>query len=178
MRRHRLVSFISAVVLAGGFAILGTSGSASAATCFGASCAGHDPALYNCSATHTVSAVAQVNGVTLATVENRFSSGCDSNWGRAQLSAAGLQAGDSLVVDVFALDRNGVNEYMCYPGPSNTGRTQESCTCTNLSFCPSGTYHGSSWAYTDMVDGKNVATARVFVYNSSGQWITQAEASQ
>lgn len=178
MRLGRLAAFTGALVIAGGFAIVGMAGSASAATCYGASCAGHDPAIYGCSVTHTVSAAAQLNGVTLATVENRYSGGCVTNWGRAQLSAAGLQAGDSIVVDVYAQDRNGVNEYMCYPGPSNTGQLQENCNCPNLSFCPSGTYRGSSWAYTDMVDGDKLATARIFVYNSSGKWITQAEISQ
>lgn len=178
MRLPRLAAFASTLVMAGGFAILGMAGSASAATCYGASCAGHDPVIYGCSASHTVSAAAKLNGVTLATIQNRFSSGCDTNWGRAQLSPAGLQARDSIVVDVLAQDRNGINEYMCYPGPSNTGHLQENCYCPNLSFCPSSTYGGSNWAYTDMVDGKNLATARVFVYNSSGQWITQAEVSQ
>src|SRR5579859_7368660 len=70
MRRHRLAACASALLMAGGLAILGMPGSASAATCYGASCAGHDPAVYSCSASRTVSAAAQLNGTTLATVEN------------------------------------------------------------------------------------------------------------
>jgi hypothetical protein len=49
-------------------------------------------------------------------------------------------------------------EFMCYPGPSNTGRLLETCT---------GHYPGVLPAYTDMVDGTNLTWANAYVYHGS-----------
>jgi hypothetical protein len=62
-------------------------------------------------------------------------------------------------VDVYTTDSLGKYEYMCYPGPGNTGSLTE--------YCSGATYDGSLWIYSDMVDGTNTATARVFVYTCS-----------
>jgi hypothetical protein len=156
--------------MAGGFAVIGTAASASAASCSGYSCHGHDPNVYGCSVSSTASAPANFNGTQVATVYNRYSQNCNANWGRGQLTQAGLNAHDSIIVDVFTTDSHGTHEYMCYPGPNNTGALTENCS--------GATYGGSAAIFSDMVDGTNTATADVYVYNSSGTFITSASASQ
>jgi hypothetical protein len=58
---------------------------------------------------------------------------------------------------------------LCYPGPGNTGDLTEYCT---------GTYGGGSVAYSDMVDGTNLATAYAYVYNAVGRLIATLSISQ
>ena len=122
-----------------------------AATCYGFTCHGHDPVKYGCSISSTTS-----TSDNLVTLWNRYSASCNANWARAQLSPVALLLGDSMEVQVSTTDSHGSFEYMCYPGPSDTGQLQEYCT---------GHYGGSSAAYTDMVDGTNLATATAYVFS-------------
>lgn len=181
MLRRRLVVLASTLILAGGFAVLGSVNSASASlSCKAYSCHGRDPSknYYNCVASvgSTKSATAyNSRGVALATVKNIYSYGCVANWAQGQLTQAGLNAGDVIFVDIYTTDSQGHYEYMCIPGPSNTGNLKENC---------SGFYGGSQLLYTDMVDGTNVTTAEVSVWPSgtqfppSGPPIAHASASQ
>jgi hypothetical protein len=63
-----------------------------------------------------------------------------------------------------AIATNDGTEFMCYPGPSDTGQPKEYCT---------GNYGGPSIAFTDMVYGQKSATAIVYVYNVRGRQIAQ-----
>ncbi len=103
------------------------------------------------------------------TLWNRYSSGCRSNWARAQLSSAAVGAGYKLQIAIATKDSRGVNEYICYPGPSNTGLTYVACTSS---------YTGSSIIYGDMVDGTNLTQAFAEVFNSAGALIDIVEADQ
>lgn len=137
---------------------------APALSCSGFSCHGHDPVLYGCSvlSTKTVS-----DG--LMTLQNRFSGNCDANWARAELSAVALGAHDSLEVAITTKDSHGQTETMCFPGPSNTGNLVENCN---------GSFRGSGFAFTDMVDGTNLTTAEAIVLNSGGQQIDFLQVQQ
>jgi hypothetical protein len=126
--------------------------------------------VYGCTASSTVTVPVKVGSTQVATLWNRYASNCNANWGRAQLTSAGLSAHDTFIVDVFTNDSRGTFEYMCYPGPDNTGEIEE--------LCSGATYGGSAQAFTDMVDGTNTTTADVYVYNSSGTQIASASASQ
>lgn len=162
----------AAVIVATAAAAIGVTASpAAAATCWGYSCHGHDPVVYGCSATSTVSNTAyDTDGVAVAVVDNRYSAGCNANWARAHLTDAGLARGYRIQAEITTTDSHGTYEDMCYPGPSNTGALTEYCT---------GTYGGSTgWIYTDMVDGTNVTHAYVWVYTSSGVYRTGARADQ
>lgn len=95
---------------------------------------------------------------------------CEDNFAMGTLTSAGLKARDSFEIVIQATDVNGHNEYMCYPGPSNTGSITE--------FCDGSAYGGSGNAWTDMVDGTHVTTANIYVGDSSGRFIGSATASQ
>jgi hypothetical protein len=156
---YKLAVFAGTIALAAGFAVL-SAGSASAASCSGYSCHGHDPVVYGCSASSTTTANAKVNGTVVATVQNRYAGNCNANWVRGQLTQAGVNDHYWIVVDIYTTDSHGTNEYMCYPGPNNTGNLNE--------YCSGSTYGGNTqFIYSDMVDGTNTATARVFVYTCS-----------
>lgn len=173
MRLSRLSAFLGGIVLFSGVVVFGTSSIASAAGCSGYGCHGLDPVAQGCSASSTVQASANYNGTAVAIVQNRYASNCNSNWTRAELTTAGLNAHDSFIIDMFTTDSHGLHEYMCYPvvsGQNGTGFLQETCS--------GGTISGSGFWYGDMVDGTNTATADVYVYNSSGTFITSASASQ
>ena len=96
--------------------------------------------------------------------------------GPGQLTSAGVNDHYWIVVDIYTTDSHGTNEYMCYPGPNNTGNLNE--------YCSGSTYGGNTqWIYSDMVDGTNVTTARVFVYTCSyfpncPNYVASAAASQ
>jgi hypothetical protein len=122
-------------------------------TCHGYSCHGHDPVRYRCSVSSTTS-----TSDHLVTLWNRYSFNCNANWGRARLKPVALLLGDRMQVFISTTDSKGKFESMCYPGPSDTGHIEEDCT---------GAYRGSLPAYTDMVDGTNVAWATVLVYNGN-----------
>jgi hypothetical protein len=166
-RRILVALFVTA---AGGLAGVASATPASAstlspaATCFGYGCHGHDPVIYNCAVASTTT-----TSDGLMTLQNRYSSNCNANWARAELSASALGAYDTLEVAVTTSDSHGQTETMCYPGPSNTGNLIENCT---------GSFGGSGFAYTDMVDGTNLTTAEAIVLNSSGQQIDFLQVQQ
>jgi len=137
------------------------SASASHPVCSGYYCHGHDPMIYAC----TVSASAGYSD-SLATLWNRYSANCNSNWGRAQLSSSALQAGDSIRVSISTDDSKGNNEFYCAPGLSNSGYLTEYCTAW---------YAGPDIIFSDMTDGTNVTFAAAYVYNSTGQQIDLLE---
>jgi Protein of unknown function (DUF2690) len=176
----KLAAVAAAITLAAGFAVLGSAGSASAATpaanCSGYSCHGHDPVVYGCTASSTTTANASVSGTVVATVQNRYASNCNANWVRGQLTSAGVSRHYWIVVDITTTDSHGTGEYMCYPGPNNTGNLNE--------FCSGSTYGGNTtFIFSDMVDGTNTATARIFVYTCSyfpncPNYVTSASTSQ
>src|ERR1022692_3386242 len=169
---RRLSALAGAGLLAAGLAVLGPAGSASAGAsniCYGYTCHGHDPVIFGCPASSTVTVPVKYNGTQVATLYNRYSSYCNANWGRAQLSTAGYAAHDSFLVEVDTTDSLGHYEFMCYPGPANTGHLTEPCT---------GTYAGNLAAYCDMVDGTHSTTAAVQVFDSTGRLLTTAFASQ
>jgi hypothetical protein len=130
-----------------------------AVSCYADTCHGHDPVIYNCSVSSTASS-SDAN----VTVWRRWSGNCDASWARAQLSAAAISNGYTMEVAASTTNRYGQDEFMCYPGPSNTGALNEYCT---------GTYGGSLPAYTDMVDSKNLVTAIAYIYNRLGRFIDQ-----
>ena len=167
MKRVRRTVAILATAFLLGLLGMGVSATpASAATCSGYSCAGHDPVNAGCSASSTKTTTG-----TYATVWNRYSSGCNANWARAQLTSAAFNAGDSMLIVVTTTDSRSQSESMCYPGPSDTGQLNE--------YCYSGQYYsGSSAAYTDMVDGTHVAQAFAYVYDAGLNLIATYEADQ
>jgi hypothetical protein len=147
---------------------------ASAAGCYSYSCVGHDPQVYGCSWDTWVRNYAHdSSGTTVATITNWYSYNCHTNWGAASLTAAALNAGHTMYVEVTTVDTHGVREFMCYPGPSDTGQTWEGCT--NY---PYSGYGGPYLAWTDMVEGTNVTQAAVIVQTSGGSFIGSATASQ
>jgi hypothetical protein len=145
---------------------------ASAAGCYGYTCHGYDLYHFGCTYTSSTTADAVSGGVRLATVYNRYSGGCKSNWAEAVLSPAAINAGDKMVIGIWTTDSKGNYEEMDYPGPSNTGALTE---LWNSSY---GYYGGSASAYGDMVDGTNVTYAFVNVYDRNGKLIASAYASQ
>jgi len=138
---------------AAGAAVTTPARPASTQTCHGFTCHGRDPLTYHCSIWTTTSASDK-----LVTLWNRYSLNCNTNWARAKLSPLALVLGDSMEVKITTVDSKGKFEFMCYPGPSNTGRLLETCT---------GHYRGVLPAYTDMVDGTNLTWANAYVYHGS-----------
>lgn len=164
---------MASLTLFGGLVVFGTVASASAATCSGWGCHGLDPSAKGCSASSTVQTSANFNGTTLAILQNRYAGNCNANWARAELTTAGLNAHDTFVIDIFTTDSRGDFEYMCYPvvpSENGAGLLQEDCS--------GGKVSGSGFWFSDMVDGTNSTTADVYVYNSSGTFLTSASASQ
>jgi Protein of unknown function (DUF2690) len=144
---------------------LASSASPANATCNGFSCHGLDPSIQGCTATST-----RESSDTLAIVQNRFSQGCKANWARGALTQTGLHNGDKIQVIIQTTDSHGNFEQMCFPGPSNTGNLKEPCSGT--------LYQSTTFAFTDMVDGTNVAAAIVKIYDSGGNFIRSIEADQ
>lgn len=172
MRLTRLTALASGMALVAGALVFSASGTA-LASCTGWGCHGLDPSAQGCSATSTVTASANFNGTTLATLQNRYSSGCNANWARAELTTAGLNAHDQFYIDIFTNDSHGIFEYMCYPvvsGENGAGDLDEDCSGALIS--------ASGFWFSDMVDGTNSTTADVYVYNSSGTFLTSASATQ
>jgi hypothetical protein len=152
----------SAVTAAGATSAVPPARSALATICYGVDCHGFDPAATrgpdgNLCTASTVTGGPTGNG--LVTVWNRYSNNCNANWGRAQLTPQAVADHYSMQVEITTRDSSGKNEVMCYPTlVSNTGNSAEPCD--------NGTYGGGSVAYTDMVDGTNLATACARVYNN------------
>lgn len=151
-----------------------SAGLAGAATvgCQGWLCAGLDPAVtVGCSVTSTTTTNAVYKGTSVVTLWNRYSSNCIANWARAQLTSAGRSGGDSIQLEIETTDSQGTDEFMCYPGnTSNQWTLNEGCN--------GYTYSGSLAAYTDMVDGTNITTVTVIVYDANGNQITTASVNQ
>jgi hypothetical protein len=162
--RKRLAILAVASLLGAGFMIAGPAISASAVSCTGYACVGHDPLKYGCSISVTATTDAYYNGVQVAWLWNRYSKACNANWSEAQLTTAGLNAGDSLTTDIWTMDTNGNYEFMCFPGPSNTGTNPENCSSCSYGAC--STTGNGNFIYTDMVDGTKSTTAGVVVLNS------------
>ena len=127
-------------------------------TCWDTSCIGHDPQVYGCSASSTTTVQN-----AYAILWNRYSGNCDTNWGRAQLKALALNDHFSMDVAIQTADKK---EFMCVPGPSDTGQMNEYCN---------GSYGGPNISWTDMVDGSQLTTAFVYIYNALGRQLTQLQ---
>ena len=137
---------------------VGVASQAQAAGCYAASCSGWDPVGKGCTATSTTT-----GSGTWGTVTNRYAAGCRANWVRGQLSAAAVNAGYKMWLNIQTTDSAGRNVYMCWPtgGVSNHGNTYESCYGAS----PVG---GSGVIYSDMVDGTNITYADMLVFDASG----------
>lgn len=178
LARYRRMLRALVVPIIGMAAVLGVVAPASAATaapaiplvsCSGYTCHGHDPFVYNCSKESSTSVPVYYNGTQLATLVNWYGH-CNGNWSQGQLTSAGHSAGDSFIIDISTTDSRGNFEYMCYPGPNNTGALDE--------YCSGSTYGGSAVAWTDMVDGTHITYSDIYVYNRSGTFLAQAVTSQ
>jgi hypothetical protein len=156
-------TWLAAMLLVSGTLIGISAAPASAAGCYAGTCQGHDPSAYGCSTDSITGPVYVYSGSTrLATLYNRYSIGCKANWATAQLTSAAISAGDRIYVSIKTTV--GTLEFMCYPGPSNTGNRLEDC-----SGFPDNGYNGPYQAYTDMVDGTYWTVAVVCVYNAGNQ---------
>jgi len=162
--RRRIAALASAMAAAATTVILATSGTAHA-SCNGYGCHGLDPEGQGCSASSTGTSQVIVNNVTLATLWNRYSGGCNSNWARGQLTSTAINAGDYIYMTISTTDSRGTFEGMCYPGPSNTGDLVEGCYDSY--------YNGSAVAWTDMVDGTNLTSANLYVVKANGTLVGQ-----
>jgi hypothetical protein len=155
---RRTLSVLVAALVFSGVGVGEAAVPASAASCYGYSCHGHDPTAYGCSTSSIVGPVAfTLHSLPYAIVYNRYSTSCNANWASAQLTSYGIAAGFALQVDISTRDRLGKNEFMCYPGLSNTGNLSENCH---------GVYFGSLQAYSDMVDGTNLTYGEVCVFDN------------
>jgi hypothetical protein len=125
-------------------------------SCYGYGCHGLDPYGEGCSISSTVASPPQSS--TLVKVWNEYAYNCDANWAQGQLTAAAIAAGDSFQLAAATTDRYGNKEFECVPGPSGTGSLTE--------YCYNYAIGGSGVAWSDMVDGQNVADAIAYVYNS------------
>jgi hypothetical protein len=153
-----------------GTATVPTSSASAAGGCSDIGCAGHDPISYGCAVTSTTSQTG-----TWATVWNRYSYGCKANWARAQLTAAAVNAGYTMWVEIDAPNTAEGEEHMCwpnYPSQDNQGDPYEFCNPAL------GPYGGSSVVYTDMVDGTNITYALVTVFDTYWTVIAEYHANQ
>jgi hypothetical protein len=161
-------TILAAAALSMAVLTVGTVGAlpANAASCYATSCAGHDPTTHGCAATSTTS----YSG-SLATVWNRYSAACDSNWVRGQLTSTALRAGDTTSISISTTDSQGNDEFMCWPGLTNDQGGP-------IELCSGILYGGSSIAYSDMVDGTNKTYATVDVFDSGYDLLAAYEADQ
>ena len=165
---RRIHRFLASGLVTVSLTIAGTVASVSpaqAAGCFGFSCHGHDPNVEGCSVASTTQ-----SSSSLAIVQNRFSSNCKSNWARGALTQTGLNNGDGIQVIIETQDSQGHFEFMCFPGPNNTGALIENCS--------GALYRSTTFAFTDMVDGTNITEAFVDVFDRNGNFIQELEADQ
>jgi hypothetical protein len=144
-------------------------------SCYGYSCHGFDPVAKSCPVSSTT-----VTYGTLATVWNRYSYACKANWARAQLTLTAIAAGYQWSVQIATTDSRGYSELACQPTTDNNlGYLDERCVGP---MNPTWVNYESTW-YTDMVDGTNVTTAYVYVFQpTSAPWpwlaVAQYSASQ
>ncbi|TKA06351.1 hypothetical protein [Actinacidiphila oryziradicis] len=156
-----LVAFTSSMAL-GLLGVGVTAAPASAAGCYGYTCHGYDMYHFGCTYTSTTSAAAvdKRTGVIVGYVYNRYSKGCNSNWAEAQLTPAGVAAGDTLIAQIVTTDSKGNSEVMNAPavGNGNQGALTEAA---------GQDYSGSASIYTDMVDGTNLTYSYALVTSPS-----------
>jgi hypothetical protein len=124
-------------------------------------CHGLDPYGQGCPISSTKTSTPSQSAYV--TVWNEYSFNCDANWAQGQLTPTARAVGDSFQLAASTTDRYGNKEFMCVPGPSNTGALTEYCYGYNIG--------GSGVAWTDMVDGHNVADAIGYVYNAAHRLI-------
>lgn len=150
-------SLITLTLLLGTVGIeLGSAVPAQAASCYAYTCHGHDPVAAGCPVSSTV-----VTYGALATVWNRYSYVCKANWVRAQLTPAAIAAGYQWLIEITTQDSRGYSERMCEPAyDDNAGHLDELCAAPAS---PGYASYSSVW-YSDMVDGTNLTTAQVIVY--------------
>lgn len=131
-------------------------------TCHGTSpsCIGHDPATYGC-----VISATKESANSFGTVWEQFSNNCDAKWAWGQLTPRSIQNGYKFETAIGTSDNT---QYMCAPGPRDTGSFFEYCT---------GYDTGSAVATTDMVDGHKPATAFVYVFNANGVGVDELTAT-
>lgn len=165
----RATRFVLAALLLAGSALFGAASSASAASCSGYTCHGHDPFVYNCGYYTSVSKNVPATGTTLAVLTNWYGH-CNANWTQGYLTQAGLNAHDTLYITIDTGDSRGNTEFMCYPGPDNTGQLIEDCAGPR--------YGGPYTAWTDMVDGTNLTYSVLAIYDRNGNYITDVVAQQ
>lgn len=175
--RHMLLAGATAALLIGAGADA-PSASASTPGCDGISCAGKDPGTMHCNTSMTFvefSIYSLDKTHLLGTGQNVYSIPCRANWAEAlSLTTYSVSHGYGVYVTAFtSKDTRGQQEWMCFPG-------QDVINGNNCNFTVIGGYTGSTgWpAYTDMVDGTNLAYAEVFVVDSQGNIIGGASASQ
>ena len=178
VRRVPVAARVAVLVMFGiatlGITAMGAAPARAGTVCDGSSCAGLDWTGICSDTSDTPSVLAKVNDPldprTVAVVQNHYSGDCHANWAWAALTQAGYDDGDTMVVIIEGIDRQGHLESMCYPGPSNTGAPNE--------YCYANAYRGTLPAYTDMIDGINVTQAFVYVYDLNGKLIASAESDQ
>jgi hypothetical protein len=137
--------------------------------CYGYTCHGHDPFVYGCGEYTSRSAGAYAGGTELAVLINWYGY-CKDNFSLGYLTSAGLNDGDSIVIEISTYDSHGTFEFMCEPnrfGSGNTGYLKELCVGTNSNDCVGATaaYGGASAAWTDMVDGTNFTDSKICVFH-------------
>jgi hypothetical protein len=165
---RRAAGLLAGILLLLGGLAAGTQSASASTGCSGFSCHGHDPFVYNCGYYTPDSAGAYSGNTELAVLKNWYGH-CNANWSEGYLTSAGLAAHDSIIITIDTTDSRGDYEFMCYPGPDNTGALVENCS--------GATYGGSSTAWTDMVDGTNITQSFIYVYHGS-TLITEATVSQ
>lgn len=153
---------------------------ASAASCYGLNCHGHDPYLYGCTISSQKFDYYYSGRTLMATVTNDYSYACDANWAQMQLSSDAVSLGWNFMVEIEGYDTENPPFYetMCYDGPgslSNTGERFEACPIQN------NAPFKDSWTkptWTDMMDGHLLTHADVNLYDAYGNLIVQLAANQ
>lgn len=142
---------------------------ATTTTCYGYTCHGHDPGRYGCVVTSTKVATVYQGTTPIATLENRYSYGCNANWAQAQLTSTAINWGYRITVCVDTTDSRGSFEQMCAPTAyPDSGALQE----------PPEPCGSSGPLSTDMVDGTDITTTTLTVFDSTCSLVAQARISQ
>jgi hypothetical protein len=150
---RRSLRWLLAMVTFVGVAVTVFPAPALAAGCSSSGCVGHDPNYEGCDWNSVNYALYRdTDGAPIANVWNYYSYNCVANWAEASLTAAGKDRGFGLRVMI----RTASGQYMCSPGPDNTGQWVEACYSGSY-------YYGTDFAWTDMVDGALLTHAEVCV---------------
>lgn len=141
---------------------------ANAAGCYSTGCHGYDPNVKSCTVSSQKSLNFYSGRTVMATLTNKFSIACDSNWAQAQLTQYAVNLGWNFRVYIDTTDSNGQGEAMCYDGLgsySNTGWLVENCF-HNPAFQDNWT--NATW--TDMVDGTHITYSYLELYDAHGNY--------